>query len=127
MEIQNVRYFLALFEEENFSRAAKRCGVAQPSLSNAIKRLEEHVGGLLFERRPHVHPSPLADALKPYFEQILVSVQLAQQEARRLTAAVAPVTDTASGKTRSCARTADGPSQDSTPAAPTHRPSLHQL
>jgi DNA-binding transcriptional LysR family regulator len=89
MELQNVGYFLALFAEENFVRAAKRCGIAQPSLTNAIKRLEQHVGGALFVRRPRVQPTPLAVALKPYFEQILLSVQITQEEAKRLAAPVA--------------------------------------
>src|SRR5262245_7567296 len=51
MQMHQVRYFLALCEEHSFSRAAKRCGVAQPSLSRAIKMLEKEVGGSLFDRR----------------------------------------------------------------------------
>ena len=81
MELQNVRYFLALFEEENFGRAARRCGIAQPSLTNAIRRLEQHVGGALFVRRPRVQPTPLAPALKPHFEQAIFALQLAQRAA----------------------------------------------
>jgi LysR family hydrogen peroxide-inducible transcriptional activator len=83
MEFQNIHYFLTLFEEMNFGRAAKRCGIAQPSLSNAIRRLELEVGGALFVRRPRVKSTPLAFALKPRFEQIVRSVQLAQDEANR--------------------------------------------
>jgi len=41
MKIGHVRYFLALRDELNFSQAAKRCNVAQHSLSNAIKNLEQ--------------------------------------------------------------------------------------
>ena len=51
MEIAQVRYFLALCEERNFTRAARRCGVAQPSLTRAIKTLETELGGPLFQRR----------------------------------------------------------------------------
>ncbi len=38
MELHQVRSFLALCKEKNFTRAAKHCGVSQPSLSNAIRR-----------------------------------------------------------------------------------------
>ena len=50
MEMQQISYFLALCEERNFTRAAKRCGVAQPSLTRAIKQLEKTLGGSLFDR-----------------------------------------------------------------------------
>ena len=50
MEMHQVRYFLALAEELNFTRASERCNVTQPSLSRAIKLLEEELGGLLFHR-----------------------------------------------------------------------------
>jgi DNA-binding transcriptional LysR family regulator len=51
MEIAQCRYFLALCQEGNFTRAAKRCGVAQPSLTRAIKKLESELGEPLFVRR----------------------------------------------------------------------------
>jgi hypothetical protein len=48
MEMHQVRYFLAIYEEGNFTRAAKRCGVKQPSLTRAIQRLETEFGAPLF-------------------------------------------------------------------------------
>jgi DNA-binding transcriptional LysR family regulator len=42
MEMPQIRYFLALSEELNFTRAAKQCGVSQPSLTNGIIELERH-------------------------------------------------------------------------------------
>jgi hypothetical protein len=50
MKIRQVTYFLALCEEQNFTRAARRCGVAQPSLTRAIQLLEQEIGGRLFVR-----------------------------------------------------------------------------
>lgn len=50
MEIQQIRYFLAVAELRNFTRAAERCHVAQPSLSQQIKKLEQEMGGPLFHR-----------------------------------------------------------------------------
>ena len=50
MEMHQVRYFLALCDELHFTRAARRCGVKQPSLTRAIKMLEKELGGALFER-----------------------------------------------------------------------------
>jgi len=48
--MHQVRYFLALCEEGSFVRAARSCGVAQPSLTRAIRLLEEELGGKLFNR-----------------------------------------------------------------------------
>jgi DNA-binding transcriptional LysR family regulator len=50
MKIRQVTYFLALCEEQSFTHAAKRCGVAQPSLTRAIQILEQEIGGRLFKR-----------------------------------------------------------------------------
>ncbi|OYX01913.1 MAG: LysR family transcriptional regulator, partial [Rhizobiales bacterium 32-66-8] len=50
MEMHQVRYFLALTRELNFTRAAAACNVTQPSLTRAIKLLEFEFGGALFHR-----------------------------------------------------------------------------
>jgi len=71
METNQVRYFLALCEVKNFTRAAQRCGVSQPSVSNAIKRLEGEIGGDLFYRTKNgTKLSPLGVTIRPYLEQI---------------------------------------------------------
>jgi DNA-binding MarR family transcriptional regulator len=44
LQVSQIKYFLALCDNRSFSRAAKACGVSQPSLSNAIKRLENTLG-----------------------------------------------------------------------------------
>jgi LysR family hydrogen peroxide-inducible transcriptional activator len=50
MEIHQLEYFVAIVETGGFSRAAERCNVAQPSLSQQIKKLENEVGYPLFDR-----------------------------------------------------------------------------
>ena len=71
MEMHQIRYFLALCAEKNFTRAARRCEVSQPSLTNAINRLETELGGRLFHRgRRHSRLTKLAAALQPHFEMI---------------------------------------------------------
>ena len=49
MQMQQIRYFLALCEERNFTRAARRCGVSQPSLTNAMIALERELGGAHYD------------------------------------------------------------------------------
>lgn len=71
MQIRQVRYFRALCEEKSFTRAAKRCGVSQPSLTNGIRRLEEELGGELFYRsKLGAKLSPLGAAIGPHLRQI---------------------------------------------------------
>ena len=50
MEMHQVRYFLAVADTLNFTRAAELCYVSQPALTRAIQQLEEELGGLLLRR-----------------------------------------------------------------------------
>ena len=50
MTFEQIGYFLALAEERSFVRAARRCGISQPSLTNAVKSLEAALGAPLVER-----------------------------------------------------------------------------
>lgn len=50
MELHQVRYFLALAQSLNFTRAAEQCNVSQPALTKAIQKLEQELGGGLIHR-----------------------------------------------------------------------------
>ena len=88
MEMHQVRYFLALCEERNFTRAAKRCGVAQPSLTRAIKQLEKKLGGSLFDRdRANNRLSNLGILVRPELARIDRSAAEAMRKAAKFLAA----------------------------------------
>jgi len=71
MEMHEVRYFLAVCDTLNFTRAAERCNVSQPSLTRAIQKLEGELGGLLFRReRAATHLTDLGQLVRPQLEQI---------------------------------------------------------
>ena len=70
MEMHQVRYFLAVARTLNFTRAAEECNVAQPSLTRAIRQLEDELGGDLFRReRPHAQLTELGQRMQPLLQQ----------------------------------------------------------
>jgi DNA-binding transcriptional LysR family regulator len=84
MEMHQVRYFLALCEELNFTKAADRCNVAQPSLTRAIKLLEDEFGGELVHReRANTHLTELGRVMHPYLAKVYENAQLARTQAAK--------------------------------------------
>jgi LysR family transcriptional regulator, hydrogen peroxide-inducible genes activator len=75
MEIHQLRYFVAVADEGSFSRAAAKVRVAQPSLSQQIRKLEAEVGQPLFDRLPRsVVLTEAGRCLIDYARQILASI-----------------------------------------------------
>ena len=71
MDFNQVRYFLALANTLNFTRAAEHCYVSQPALTQAIKRLEDELGGKLIHRDGrYTELTELGKSLREHFEQI---------------------------------------------------------
>lgn len=86
MERYQIRYFLAVADTLNFTRASERSFVSQPALTKAIQRLEETIGGRLFDRTKNsVQLTELGRAMLPNFRQIYDSANHAREQARRLT------------------------------------------
>ena len=60
MTLTELRYIVTLAQEQHFGRAAESCHVSQPTLSIAVKKLEDELGVALFERaKTHVHPTAI--------------------------------------------------------------------
>jgi DNA-binding transcriptional LysR family regulator len=83
MEMHQIRYFLAVARTLNFTRAAEECNVAQPSLTRAIKLLEEELGGDLFRReRSLSHLTDLGTRMLPLLQQCYDSALSAKSLAK---------------------------------------------
>lgn len=92
--MQQVRYFVALTETLNFTRAAEACNVTQPALTRAIKNLEDELGGELIRREGRfTHLTDLGQRMLPLLKQCYDSALAAKSVAKFV----------ASGKTRSLA------------------------
>jgi len=78
MELRHIRYFLALAEELNFSRAAKRLHITQPPFSRQIQELEEEIGTKLFYRtKRYVELTEAGKTFRGKAYQILEQVEQA--------------------------------------------------
>jgi len=71
-DLRALKYFVAAYEEGSITGAAKRCFIAQPSISTAIQNLEATLGAVLFERaRNGLKPTPDGDKLYPRAKDLL--------------------------------------------------------
>lgn len=82
MEMHQIRYFLAVAEELNFTRAAEACSVTQPTMTRAIKLLEHELGGMLFNRdRSQTHLTEFGRMMRPFMHQIWQQTTEAKRQA----------------------------------------------
>jgi LysR family hydrogen peroxide-inducible transcriptional activator len=81
MEVHQLRYVCAIAETGSFSRAAERCQVAQPSLSQQVSKLEDELGTRLFDRLPRsVRLTDAGRTFLPHARTILHETELARSE-----------------------------------------------
>src|SRR5215831_19400837 len=84
MEMHQIRYFLAVCDAGNFTRAATAAGVSQPSLTQAIQKLEDELGGALFLRdRGGCRLTDLGRMVEPDLRRILEHSQTIKTDAVR--------------------------------------------
>src|SRR4051812_19912794 len=85
MELRHFRYFLAVAEELNFHRAARRLHLAQPALSRQIQDLEEELGARLFDRLPRgVQLTKAGEAYVEHVRKILSDVDEANAHIKQV-------------------------------------------
>lgn len=83
MEIHQIRYFLAVCETLNFTRAAERCNVSQPALTRAIKSLEDELGGELLRRERNLtHLTELGRLVHEPLARVLSETERTKKEAQ---------------------------------------------
>src|SRR3954447_21126043 len=81
MELRHLRYFVAVAETSNFTRAAELSFVAQSALSQQVAALEKELGNQLFHRTSRaVTLTEAGEVLLPLARRILADVELAKME-----------------------------------------------
>ncbi|MCB1472534.1 MAG: LysR family transcriptional regulator [Rhodobiaceae bacterium] len=88
MDLRQIDYFLAACGTLNFTRAAEACDVAVPTLTRAIKALEDELGGQLFRRERHLtHLTDLGRLMQRHLSEARNAADRAVREAERFSAA----------------------------------------
>ena len=83
MNLRQLACFVAIVEEGSFTRAARRVGITQPSLSQHVRSLEEELGGAVLERLPRgVALTPAGRTLLPEARAALRAVERGRRGAR---------------------------------------------
>lgn len=83
MTLTELRYIVTLSQEQHFGRAAERCFVSQPTLSVAVKKLEDELGVSLFERsKTRVSPTPMGEQIVAQSQKILEQAAVIKDIAR---------------------------------------------
>src|SRR3978361_1594917 len=81
MDLQQLRYVVAVAELGNFTRAAERCFVVQSALSHQVAKLEQELGARLFHRTSRsVALTPAGTALLPAARECLMAAERARAE-----------------------------------------------
>src|SRR5262249_56472907 len=89
MDLRQISYFVALFEEGSVTRAAQRVHVVQPALSMQIAKLERELEQRLFERRPKVmEPTAAGRTLYRLVQPILRDLAHARTQMKELSKTV---------------------------------------
>jgi LysR family hydrogen peroxide-inducible transcriptional activator len=79
MEVHQLRYACAIADTGSFSRAAERCQIAQPSLSQQVRKLEEDLGAKLFDRLGRsIRITEAGRAFLPHARSILAQMEVAR-------------------------------------------------
>lgn len=85
MELRHIRYFKAVADEKNFTRAAEKLNIAQPPLSRQIQDLEKELDTKLFLRSPHsISLTEEGELFLQYANQILDLVNKSAEEVREV-------------------------------------------
>jgi LysR family transcriptional regulator, cyn operon transcriptional activator len=83
MDIKDLRFFIAVYDEKNFSRASESLGTVQSNVSTRIRDLEDFLGVELFDRQYRaVIPTPTAVALYGHAKELLEMLERIEQAIR---------------------------------------------